>query len=155
MLFLVEDQVSDIRQTARIPHAPRLPTNIAMEHRGVRLAVLMHEHELLAELVLEIPQIAARAIFDRRRGWHMTNPHAQQITLVHDSDHNPRHGGNQGPRRDRLKAPIAAQASPSGSAFATTGALSSTRGRINSQPALRGQFSTGLDTHCARYRADA
>ena len=56
MLFLAQDQVSDIRPTAGVPHAPWLPTDIATEHRGVELAVLVHEHELLAELVSKYPR---------------------------------------------------------------------------------------------------
>jgi hypothetical protein len=55
-LLLVEDQLSDIRQTARVPHAPWFPINVAVEHRGVELAVLMHEQELLAELFSKYPR---------------------------------------------------------------------------------------------------
>ena len=97
MLFLAQDQVSDIRPTAGVPHAPWLPTNIATEHRGVELAVLVHEHELLAELVLEIPQIAPGPFFDRRRRRGMTTAHAQKLIPVHTNDHNQHHGGNQDP----------------------------------------------------------
>jgi hypothetical protein len=46
-LFLVEDKVSYIRQTARVSDATWLPINVAVEHRGVKLAVLVHEDETL------------------------------------------------------------------------------------------------------------
>jgi hypothetical protein len=59
-LFIVEDQVAHIRQTAGVADATRLPADVAEEHRRVTLAVVVHEHQLLAELVLEVPQIAPR-----------------------------------------------------------------------------------------------
>jgi hypothetical protein len=49
---------SPIRQTASVADATRLPIDVAEEHRRARLAVVVHEHQLLAELVLEVPQIA-------------------------------------------------------------------------------------------------
>ena len=112
-LFLVEDQVSNIRQTARVPHATWLPTDVTVKHRGISLAVFVHEHELLAEPVLEIPQIAPRPFLDRQRR-RMTIAHAQKFIPVHANDHNQRHGGTQDPSRETAKAPIAAQASPLG-----------------------------------------
>ena len=50
-----------------------------------------------------------------------------------------------------LKRPSPLRPRPTGSAFATTVALLEPREGVNSQPALRGQFSTGLDKQ--RYRA--
>ena len=107
-LFLVEDQVSGIRHTARVPHATRLSIKCR-----VKLAVLVHEHELLAELVLEIPQIAPRPLLEPRR-CRKTITNAPQFILVHPDDHNRRHGASQHPSRDAVKAPIAAKASPLG-----------------------------------------
>ena len=56
--LIVEDQNSRIRQTGSIRDATWLPVDVAEEDRGVWLAVVVHEHQLLAELVLEIPEIA-------------------------------------------------------------------------------------------------
>ncbi len=114
MLFLAQDQVSDIRPTAGVPHAPWLPTNIATEHRGVELAVLVHEHELLAELVLEIPQIAPGPFFDRRRRRGMTITHAEEFILMHTATITSGTAEARTPLERNVKAPIAAQASPLG-----------------------------------------
>lgn len=59
-LLIIEDQVSHIRQTASVADETRLPVDVAEEHRRVTLTVVVHEHQLLAELVLEVPQIAPR-----------------------------------------------------------------------------------------------
>lgn len=55
-LFIVQDQVSHIRETACVADATRLPADVAEQHRGVRLAVIVHEHQLLAQLGLEYPR---------------------------------------------------------------------------------------------------
>ena len=85
-LFLVEDQVSRIRQTARVADASRLPVDIAEEDRGVRLAVVVHEHKLLAKLVLEVPQIAPRPLLDRGCARRMPIGQAHQLVVVHAAD---------------------------------------------------------------------
>src|SRR5262249_14100955 len=85
-LFLVEDNVSHIRQTARVADATKLPVDIAEEDRSVRLAVVVHEHKLLAKLVLEIPQIAPRPLLDHRCGRGMMIDQAHQLVLVHATD---------------------------------------------------------------------
>ena len=145
-LLLAQDQVSNLRQTARVPHAPWLPINVAVEHRGVKLAVLVHEHELLAELVLEIPHIAPPPFFDRRRRRRVMIADAQELILVHTTTITGGDGGATTPSRD-AEAPIAAHASPLGARPSRRRALwHEPRGRgVSSQPALRGQFSTGLD----------
>jgi hypothetical protein len=107
-LFLVEDKVSYVRQPARVSDATWLPINVAVEHRGVKLAVLVHEHELLAELVLETPRITPRPFFDRWRRRRMMIAHAKQFTLVHTDDDNRRHGGSQH-RAAGCPVPTAAQ----------------------------------------------
>jgi hypothetical protein len=113
MLLLAQDQISDIRPTAGVPHAPWLPTNIATEHRGVKLAVLVHEHELLAELVLEVPQIAPGPLIDRRRRRGMTITHAEEFTLMHTATITSSTAEARTPTTG-VKAPIDAQASPLG-----------------------------------------
>ena len=135
MLFLAQDQVSDIRQTAGIPHAPWLPTNIATEHRGVKLAVLVHEHELLAELVLEIPQIAPGPFFDHRRRRGMTIAHAQELTLMHTATITSSTAEARTPRERRLKRPSPLRPRPSGLGLRDDG-------RFDPNP-QGGQFSTG------------
>jgi len=67
-LLLIENQVSRIRQTSRVAHATRLPVDIPEEDHGVRLAVVVHEHKLLAKPILEVPQIAPRPLLDRGCG---------------------------------------------------------------------------------------
>ena len=143
-LFLAEDQVSDIRQTARVPHTTRLPINVAVEQRGVNLAILVHEHELLAKSVLEIPQIAPRPLLDPRRR-RMTITYTQEFILVHTDDHNRRHGGSQDPRERRLKRPSPLRPRPSGLGLRDDGRFASQPDRgsilnrrygVNSQPAL-------------------
>ena len=145
MLFLAQDQVSDIRPTAGIPHTPWLPTNIATEHRGVKLAVLVHEHELLAELVLEIPQIAPGPFFDRRRRRGMTITHPEEFTLMHTATITSSTAEARTPAT-AVKAPIAAQASPPGArpsrrralclSTRRKGSILNRRYGVNSQPAL-------------------
>jgi hypothetical protein len=85
-LFLVEDQVSRIRQPARVADATRLPLDIAEEDRGVRLAVVVHEHELLAKPVLEVPHIAPRPLLDWGCGRRMVIGQVHQLVLVHAAD---------------------------------------------------------------------
>ena len=85
-LFLVEDQVSRIRQTAHVADATRLPVDIAEEDRGIRLAVVVHKHKLLAKPVLEIPQIAPRPLLGRGCGRRMLIGQAHLLVLVHAAD---------------------------------------------------------------------
>ncbi len=59
-LFVVEDQVSRLRPTACVSDAVWLPVDLAVKQRRVSVAIVVHEHELLAELVDEVAQIAAR-----------------------------------------------------------------------------------------------
>lgn len=82
-LFIVEDQVPHIRETACVADAPRLPADIAEQHRGVRLAVVVHEHQLLAELVLEVRQIPPRTLLDHRSHRRMTIAQPYQFLVVH------------------------------------------------------------------------
>ena len=58
--FPVGDQVAHIWQAACIGDSMRIPVNVTVEDHGVTRAVLVHEHELLAELVLEVAHIAPR-----------------------------------------------------------------------------------------------
>jgi hypothetical protein len=124
MLLLVEDEVPDIRHTTCVPHAPWLPINIAAEHRGVKLAVLMHEHELLAELVLEIRQIASRSLFDRQRH-RMTIAHPQQFTLAHPTNITGDTAEARTPPERAVKATIADSASPYGLGLSDDGRFAS------------------------------
>ena len=145
MLFLVKDEVSDIRQTARVGHAAWLPINVAVEHLGVQLMVLVHEHELLAQLVLEIRQIASRSFFDRRRR-RMTIAHPQQFTLAHPTTITGGPAKARAPAREAAKATVAAQASPYGLGLSQRrslcipspagGSILNRRHGVNSQPAL-------------------
>jgi hypothetical protein len=135
VLFLAQNQVSGIRPTAGVPHAPWLPTNIATEHRGVKLAVLVHEHELLAELVLEIPQIAPGPFFDRRRRRGMTITHAEALTLMHTATITSGTAEARTPLERGVKAPITLRPRPSGLDLRDDG-------RFDMNPG-RGQFSTG------------
>ena len=119
-LFLVEDQVSRIRQTARVPDATRLPVDIAEEDRGVRLVVVVHEHKLLAKLVLELPQIAPRPLLDCGSSRNMVIGQAHQLVLVHAADNDRCNGGSRAQEsltrgahetRKRLHAPLVARSS--------------------------------------------
>jgi hypothetical protein len=78
-LFIVEDQVPPIRQTPGVGHATRLPVDSAEEDRGVRLAIVVHEHELLAKPVLELPEIAPRPLLDRGYRRRIMIDHAHQL----------------------------------------------------------------------------
>ncbi len=57
-----------------------------IERAGVKLAVVMHEHKLLAKLILEVPQIAPRPLLDRGCGRRMMIGQAHQLVLVHAAD---------------------------------------------------------------------
>jgi hypothetical protein len=61
----------------------RLPVDVAEEDRGVRLAVVVHEHQLLTKLVLEIPEIAPRPLLNRRYRRRMVIGQAHQLIVVH------------------------------------------------------------------------
>ncbi len=58
-------------------------TKIGREDRGVRLAVVVHEHELLAKLVFEVPEIGPRPLLDRGCRRRMVTGQAHQLILVH------------------------------------------------------------------------
>jgi hypothetical protein len=144
MLFLAEDQVSDIRQTARVSHGPWLPINVAMEHRGIKLAVLMHERRAARRTCSRNTPDSAPAVLRSPAPPHDDCSPAG----VHPrapSDHNQRDGGNPTPSRDPVKATIAAQGSPYGlglrdddrfASQAQQGSILDRRYGVNSRPAL-------------------
>ena len=72
-----------------------LPVDVAEEHRRVRLDVVVHEHQLLAELVLEVPQIAPRPLLDQRRRRRMMIGQPHQLVLMHAANNDRYRGGNQ------------------------------------------------------------
>jgi hypothetical protein len=95
--------------------------------------------------------------------------HAQEFILVHTDDHNRRRGGSQSPEQQtlrpwarsssrradhptrgrsaaQLKRPSPLRPRPSGLGLRDDGRFGMNPGGINSRPALRGHFSTGLDT---------
>lgn len=82
-LFIIEDQLSHIRETARVADATRLPANVAEQHRGVRLSVVVHKHQLLTELVLEVRQIAPRTLLNHRSHRRMTISQPHQFLVAH------------------------------------------------------------------------
>lgn len=85
-LFIVEDHVFHVRETACVADATRFPADIAEQHRGVRLAVVVHEHQLLAELVLEVRQIAPGPLLDHSSPRRMTIAQPHQFLLVHERE---------------------------------------------------------------------
>ena len=88
----VQDQDPDVRQAARIAHAARLPVDIDVEQRRVRLAVVVHDHEVLAERILEVADATPGPLLDRRRRNPVMVGETQQ--LIHSSEL-ARRGGRQ------------------------------------------------------------
>jgi len=59
------------------------PVDVAVKERGVSVAVVVHEHELLPELVDEVAQITARTFLDH--GWRrrVVAGQTQKLVPVH------------------------------------------------------------------------
>ena len=76
-----------LRQAARIAHPARLPVDVAVEQRRVTLAVVVHKHELLAERILEVADVAPAPLLDRRRRNPVTVGETQQ--LIHPPELSP------------------------------------------------------------------
>ena len=82
-LFVVEDQISRIRPTARVSDATRLPVDIAVKQRRVSIAIVMHEHQLLPELVDEVAQITTRPLLDHRSRRRVMAAQTQKLIPAH------------------------------------------------------------------------
>ena len=57
--------------------------DVPVKKRRVSVAIVVHEHELLPELVHEIAQIAARPLLDHRRRRRVTAGQTQKLVPAH------------------------------------------------------------------------